>query len=147
HWWQRHPHRRRRRRRRLHDQSPQSKRQGCQEVQKACQAAVPAGSRAHPRPPARHRHVPHFKFSEWGKTLGPIFAVKMDSDKWHGRNDREGQTIHNSPDVVRNTWDNLPGPCPDRHPWGDLGGERPIPAHIAQTHQQYHQQNKAREGL
>ncbi|RUS28935.1 cytochrome P450 [Jimgerdemannia flammicorona] len=36
---------------------------------------------------------PHLKFTEWGKTLGPIFAVKMGSSRTY--------VVHNSPDVVR----------------------------------------------
>ncbi|RUP48365.1 cytochrome P450 [Jimgerdemannia flammicorona] len=49
---------------------------------------------------------PHLKFSEWGKTLGPIFAVKMGSSRtW---------VVHNSPDVVRDILDRRGATFSDR---------------------------------
>ncbi|RUS32001.1 cytochrome P450 [Jimgerdemannia flammicorona] len=83
---------------------------------------------------------PHIKFSEWSKTLGPIYSVKMGSSRtWvscrgvclFGRRDRSGiagglvvslviEVIHNSPEVIREILDRRGATYSDRMSWDVL---------------------------
>ncbi|RUP44385.1 cytochrome P450 [Jimgerdemannia flammicorona] len=55
---------------------------------------------------------PHIKFSEWSKTLGPIYSVKMGSSRtW---------VIHNSPEVIREILDRRGATYSDRMSWDVL---------------------------